>query len=151
MSNHEDTSLASQANEKDKDAGLLQLIVAGNFDRVKRFWAFIKSFSGYRLVKDYRKLFEQSTHKEEVHMVMQMEETPYFLAQLRKRVSVIQMQTADGKLIEFPLLHTQIIEMLNGMVYIQGKSYDIFADPNDQREVVSCTVVEEQKACERWN
>ncbi len=83
---------------------------------------------------------------------MHLEETPYFLAQLRKRVSVIQIETADGKMIEFPLLHTQHIDMLNGMIYIHGKSYDIFADPShDQPEVVPCTIVEEQAECQRWN
>jgi hypothetical protein len=45
----------------------------------------------------------------------------------------------------FTLSDTQIVEMSGGVFYIRGKNFDIFADPFQDREVVDCTVVDEEK------
>lgn len=153
--NQVNTSLPSLAKWKEKESNLFQLIVSGSFDKVKRFWRFLKYFSGYRLPSNYQKLFDHLDYQEqELHIVMQLEETPFFLSYLHRKESVVHIQTIDGKNIELPLLDVQLVEMLNGMIYIEGKSYDIFADPiHDQRneiEIVPCTedVTEEYQ---RWN
>jgi hypothetical protein len=132
----------SLPNSKEKETNIIQLIVAGNFDKVKRFWRFLKTFSGYRLTHDYQMLFDQSDQKKDLHVVMQLEETPYTLTNFPPKESTVRMQTKDGKTIAFSLLHTQIVNMQNGVFYIQGKSYDIFANPVLKREVVPCKVVD---------
>lgn len=146
----ENTSLP-RINEK--ESNLLQLIIAGSFNKVKRFWEFLKSFSGYRLTKDYQELFDHSDQGEKLHVIMQVEETPYLLSYLDRKESTIRIQTTDGKVIEFPLLNVQVVEMLNEMTYILGKSYDIFANPiyeeRDEVEVVTCTVVDTEEEYQR--
>jgi hypothetical protein len=152
--NQVNTLLPSLPRGKEKESNYFQVAVAGSLDKVKRFWEFVK-FSGYRLSCNYQKLFDHLDHKEDLHVVMQLEETPYFLSRFHRKESIIQIQTIDGKNIKFPLLDSQIVDMLNGMIYIQGKSYDIFANPiHDRRseiEVVNCTVVDEEEDHRRWN
>jgi hypothetical protein len=140
--NQVNTSLPSLPKWKEREANTFQLIVAGSFDKVKRFWGFLKTFSGYRLPHDYQMLFDQSDQEKDLHVVMQIEETPYTLANFEPKESTVRIQTKDGKQIAFSLLHTQIVNMQNGVFYIQGKSYDIFANPVLKREVVPCKVVD---------
>lgn len=138
------TSLPSLEKRGKQEAAMLQLIVAGSVKRVKRFWKFLKSVSGYRFAADYRLLFDHLDQQEEVHVVMQVEETAYLPVILNRKESMVQIESIDGKSITFALLDTLVVEMTNGRVYIHGKSYDIFANPIDdkqnEREVVECVV-----------
>ncbi|MCH5586059.1 hypothetical protein MK805_14045 [Shimazuella sp. AN120528] len=146
--NQVNTLLPSLPRLKKKESNYYQVAVAGCLDKVKRFWEFMK-FSGYRLSCDYQKLFDHLVQKEDLHVVMQLEETPYFLSRFHRKESVVHIQTDDGRKIEFPLLNVQIVEMPNRMVYIQGKSYDIFANPDNNRRresvLLDCKVVDSEK------
>jgi hypothetical protein len=139
----------------EKESNLFQLIIAGSFNKVKTFWEFLKSFSGYRLSKDYQELFDHSDRRKDLHVIMQLEEAPYLLSYLDRKASTVRIQTTDGKMIEFPLLNVQVVEMLNGMTYVQGKSYDIFANPiykeRNEVEVITCTVADTEEECQKWN
>lgn len=152
--NQVNTLLPSLPRWKEKESKFFQVAVAGSLDKVKRFWEFMK-FSGYRLSCNYQKLFDHLDQKEDLHVVMQLEETPYFLSHFHRKESIIQIQTADGKNIEFPLLNVQNVEMLDGTIYIHGKSYDIFATPihdgRNEVEVVTCTVVDAEEDHRRWS
>jgi hypothetical protein len=145
------TSLPSIAK---KETALLQLIVAGSVNRVKRFWQFLKSVSGYRFAADYRLLFDHLDHQDEVHVVMQVEETDYLPVLLNRKENIVQIESTDGKNINIALLDVLVVEMTNGRVYIHGKSYDIFAHPiydkQKEREVVECVVCEEEEQTQ-WN
>ncbi|MCH5584696.1 hypothetical protein MK805_06890 [Shimazuella sp. AN120528] len=145
------TALPSLVTSK---SSLLQLIVAGSVNRVKRFWRFLKSVSGYRFSTDYRLLLDHLDQQEEEHVVMQLEETPYLPTILDRKESIVQIESIEGKRITFALLDPLVVEMSGGMVYIHGKSYDIFAnliDKQRNREVVDCRVIDSQEVCPEWN
>mgnify|MGYP006951170956 CR=1 FL=1 len=146
--NQVNTLLPSLPRCKKKESNFFQVIVAGILGKVKRFWEYLKFFSGYRLSRNYQELFDHFHQNEVVHVVMQLEEMP---TSLHRKESIIQIQTKDGKSITISLLYAQAINMLNGMVYIQGKSYDIFADPNKDSEVLDCKIVNGGEECLKWN
>jgi hypothetical protein len=127
---------------------IFQLVVAGDFTKVKRFWQFIKTSPEYRLSTDFRMLFDNLDQKGNMHIVMQVEETPFIKSHRNREESMVQIQDQKGKNMMFTLSDIQIVEMSGGVVYIRGKNFDIFADPfqdsRNDREVVDCTVVNEE-------
>lgn len=106
-----------------------QLLVAGKVAKVKRFYQFIVDCPEYHISTQLGNFMEQLETKENLHLVLQLEETPA-IKRRDPEVSRIMIRDKKGKDIVFPLHHVEQVEMLPGVTYIKGKSYDIFADPN---------------------
>jgi hypothetical protein len=125
---------------------LFQLTVAGSHKKVKRFWEFIKNTTAYRLSTDLHMVFDNLDHKGSMHIVMQLEETLSRQTRRNREESKVQMRDHNGKNILFTLLGAQIVEMSDGMIYIHGQNFDIFADPcqdsRDDREGLEATRID---------
>jgi hypothetical protein len=122
---------------------IFQLVVAGDYTKVKRFWQFMKTSPEYCLSTDFHMLFDNLDQKGNMHIVMQVEETPFCQLSRNREESKVQIRDQKGKNMMFTLSDTQIVEMSGGVVYIRGKNFDIFADPfqdsRNDREEVDCT------------
>ncbi len=129
MDNNEvNTNLPSLRN-----TDIFQLVVAGDYTKVMRFWQFLKIAPEYRLLKDFRMIFDNLDQKGDLHVVIQMEETTL---DRDREVCKVQIRDRQGKEMVFTLLDTQMVEMSDGMIYIRGKNFDIFADPNKREECI---------------
>ncbi|MXQ54743.1 hypothetical protein [Shimazuella alba] len=113
---------------------VVQLTVAGTGKKVRGFWEFIKHCSSYRLDTDLNPVFDKQDNREKMHIVMQLTETPARSISEDKTVSKVQIQAQNGQTILFTMLDTKVIEMLDGIVYIQGANFDIFACPTHVRQ-----------------
>ncbi|MCH5584617.1 hypothetical protein MK805_06495 [Shimazuella sp. AN120528] len=119
---------------------VVQLTVAGTGKKVKGFWEFMNHCPYYQVDSDLHKVFDTRDHKEKMHIVMQLTETADHAASQDRTMSKVQIRSQNGQDIMFTLLDAKIIEMLDGIVYIHGANFDIFACPTytgqKDREVV---------------
>lgn len=124
---------------------VVQLTVAGTGQKVRGFWEFIKHCPSYQVDNDLpHQVFDKQDNNGKMHIVMEISETSN--QPIDRKVSNVQIQTENGKNILITLQDTKMVEMLDGIVYIHGVNFDIFACPTqakESREVVEIEEIEE--------
>ncbi|MCH5584080.1 hypothetical protein MK805_03755 [Shimazuella sp. AN120528] len=102
----------------------LKLIVEGCRDKVREFVDFLKISPHWRLYSGSK----LSLGKEEMRIDYYFDKQPQNKLSLTdKPISKLTLQSSDGKRIEITLLGAQIVEMCEGITYIHGTNYDIYA------------------------
>jgi hypothetical protein len=125
---------------------VLQLTVAGEQQKVRGFWEYLKSSPAYRLTTDLHMVFDNLVNKGNMHIVLQLLENVEPRTDKNQAVSMVQIRDQHGQNILFTLLDAQIVEMLDGVIFIHGTNYDIFADPVcRRRESVEIEEIESKR------
>lgn len=102
----------------------LRLIVEGYREKVSAFVDFLNISHQWRFYNQSRLTIGGN----ELRIDYFIDENPYREPSLTSRqVSKLTITSEDGKEIEITLLDAEVIEMGNGMTYVQGKNFDIFA------------------------
>ncbi|MXQ55304.1 hypothetical protein [Shimazuella alba] len=102
----------------------LKLIVEGCRDKVRDFVDFLKLSPHWRMYSGSK----LSLGREEMRIDYYFDKkTPNALSLTDKPISKLTLHSTDGKMIEITLLGAQVVEMGEGITYIYGKNYDIYA------------------------
>lgn len=104
----------------ERDVMALRITIEGNRENVKDFVSAIRSMSQWCLFSGAKMAINREEIQEE-----------YFVKQksdgFSQDVSRVSIKSCDQQQIDIDLLHAEVIEMGNGVTYVHGKHFDIFA------------------------
>lgn len=102
----------------------LKLIVEGCKEKVRDFVNFLKISPHWRLYSGSK----LSLGEEEMRIDYYFDKKQQnHLSLTDKPISKLTFHSKDGKKIEIVLLDAQVVEMGEGITYVYGKNYDVFA------------------------
>ncbi|MCH5585106.1 hypothetical protein MK805_08995 [Shimazuella sp. AN120528] len=106
----------------------MRLSVEGNRTKVSEFMEAIKKIPQWRFYQGSK----VAIGGDELRIDYFFDEKPAGPSLVTNRASTISLSLENGSKLEFVLLDTEVANMGNGITYVHGKSYDIFADSKER-------------------
>jgi hypothetical protein len=107
----------------------LKLIVEGCKDKVRDFVDFLKISPHWRLYSGSKLSLGKEEMRIDYYFDKRLQNN---LSLTDKPISKLTLHSKDGKKIEITLLDAQVVEIEEGITYIYGKNYDVYADKSTQ-------------------